>query len=280
MKFKSRMKQRFINAGINAARGKVIDNLDSAKKFALHVGFPVIAKPDSGVGAMGTFKINDEDQLVAFFNNEIDTTYIFEEFVKGRIHSFDGLTDKDGKIVFYTSHVYSDGIMDVVNKDEDVYYYSQRTVARDLVNAGKKILKEFDYRGRFFHFEFFRKDNGQLVALEVNMRPPGGFTTDMFNFGSDINVYELWADIVTNKRVDIDYKRKFHVAYVGRKSRFDYSNSIEQVIAHCGSHLSHHEKVSGVFSRALGNYGFLLRHPKLSELMKYIDFIHKKNKNQ
>jgi hypothetical protein len=63
------------------------------------------------------------------------------------------------------------------------------------------------------------------------------------------------------------------VAYVGRKSRFEYLNSREQVIEHCGKHLSHHEKISGIFSRALGDYGFLIRHPNKDELMKYIDFV-------
>ena len=37
---------------------------------------------------------------------------------------------------------------------------------------------------------------GQIVALEVNMRPCGGFTPDMINFARSTNVYKIWADMI------------------------------------------------------------------------------------
>ncbi len=61
-------------------------------------------------------------------------------------------------------------------------------------------LKAFDVRERFFHFEFFRQDEtGDLLALEVNMRPPGGLTTDMFNYACDIDIYNAWASLIAGK---------------------------------------------------------------------------------
>jgi len=273
MKFKSKMKQRFINAGIEVARGKVIEDLKTAIEFIQEVGYPVVAKPDSGVGAMDTYKISNETHLKNFFQNKPSIPYIFEEFVIGNIESFDGLTDKYGNLVFYTGHVYSSGVMDVVNKDLNVFYYSFREVPSDLEQAGRKILSEFNLIGRFFHFEFFRKPNGKLVALEVNMRPPGGYTTDMFNFGSDINVYEQWANVVTMNTFKEDYQRKYHVAYVGRKWKFDYKHTQEEIIDFCGDNLVYHREVSGVFSPALGNYGYLVRNPEMEEVKKCIQYI-------
>jgi len=281
MKYKSKMKQRFVNAGITVARGQVIADLETAKKFVEEVGFPIIAKPDSGVGAMGTFKIKDETQLVDFFGNLPDVPYIFEEYVEGNIHSFDGLTDHEGNVVFYTGHIYSEGVMEVVNLDKNAYYYSIREIPADLEEAGRKIIREFNLKGRFFHLEFFRQNDGNLIALEVNMRPPGGYTTDMFNYGSDINVYEWWADIVVDGRMDAsdkparDYEKKFHVAYIGRKWRFDYAHDMEEIIAYCGTKLIFHDQMSGVFSPALGNYGFIVRDPDLEEVKKCIQYIHK-----
>jgi hypothetical protein len=58
-----------------------------------------------------------------------------------------------------------------------------------LEDAGKRVLKAFNGRERFFHFEFFRVAQDKLVAPEVNMRPPGGLTTDMFNYANDIDIY-------------------------------------------------------------------------------------------
>lgn len=274
MKYKSRMKQRFVHAGIRVARGLVTDNIADAGSFIREVGYPVVAKPDSGVGAANTYKISDETQLQRFFENKPDIPYIFEEFISGRIETFDGLTDQFGNLVYCTGHVYSDGVMDVVNNDRHVYYYSFREIPADVEEMGMRIFREFNLKGRFFHFEFFRTEDGSLVALEVNMRPPGGYTTDMFNFGSDINIYEQWANMVTMNIFNTAYQRKYHVAYVGRKWRFDYAYSTAEIEEICGEKLVYHDYVSGIFSLAMGNYGYIVRHPDLEELMKCVHLIH------
>ena len=54
---------------------------------------------------------------------------------------------------------------------------------------GRRVIKAFDSNSRLFHLEFFRLKEareglggvGDLVGLEVNMRPPGGYTPDMMN---------------------------------------------------------------------------------------------------
>ena len=51
-----------------------------------------------------------------------------EEFIAGQIHSFDGLADSDGNPVFFTGHVFSQGIMETVNEARHIYYYSMREV--------------------------------------------------------------------------------------------------------------------------------------------------------
>lgn len=273
MKLKSGMKQRFIKAGVPVARGKVISSLEEAKRFIKDVKYPVIAKPDNGVGASATFRINDDKQLLAFFSNKPDTPYIFEEFINGTIESFDGLTDKNGQIIFYTSNIFCRGIMDIVNDDLNVYYYTQRKIPKDITEAGKRIVKEFDLKGRFFHFEFFRKDDGSIVALEVNMRPPGGFTTDVFNYSCDINIYEKWAQVVTGHPVNLDYKRKYYTCYIGRKNRFKYVNNLDNIQRYCGQDLVFHHPVPDVLSPALGHYGIIVRNENLSGVKKYIDYI-------
>ncbi len=30
------------------------------------------------------------------------------------------------------------------------------------------------------------------------MRPPGGFTTDMFNYACDIDIYRVWAQLLVH----------------------------------------------------------------------------------
>jgi len=46
----------------------------------------------------------------------------------------------------------------------------------DTAPLGEPLVEAFRVRERFFHFEFFRRPDGTLWAMEVNMRPPGGMT--------------------------------------------------------------------------------------------------------
>jgi biotin carboxylase len=231
------------------------------------IGYPVVAKPDGGVGAAGTFKIHDETELEGFFAQKPDVPYIMEEFIEGRICTFDGLADRDGNPVFYTSHEYSQGIMETVNEQLDIYYYSLRDIPKDLDEAGRRTLKAFDVRERFFHFEFFRVAPGDnLVGLEVNMRPPGGLTMDMFNFANDINMYKEWASVVMFNRFTAEYTRPYHCCYVGRRSRHTYRRSHDEIIATYGHMVQHHERINSTFGVALGDYGYLIRSPDMEEI--------------
>lgn len=273
VKRKSLMKQTFVKAGVPVARGKVVQSVREAKRLINEIGFPVVAKPDIGVGAAKTYKIHNDHDLNQFFEIKPPLDYIMEEFVDGVICSFDGLTDREGTPVFYTAHQYSQGIMETVNQDMDVYYYSLREIPSDLEDAGRKVLKAFNVRERFFHFEFFRNKENQIIALEVNMRPPGGLTTDMFNYANDIDIYREWAHIMIHNRFTSEYSRKYHCGYIGRKMNRAYRYSHEQVLAAFGEKVVHHEHVSGIFSAALGNFGYLVRSPDLDEIYEMAEYI-------
>jgi len=145
-------------------------------------------------------------------------------------------------------------------------YTLVRTVPADLAAAGRAIVGAFGVRERFFHFEFFRQPAGGLVALEVNVRPPGGFTVDMWNYQSDIAIYRQWADLIVTGQVEVPAERPTFCAYVGRKDRFRYAHSVDEMVSRFGGLLRHHEPIDDVFSAAIGNYGFILRSPDLADL--------------
>ncbi len=275
IKRKSVMKQTFIKAGVNVARGKVVHTLADARRLIKETGYPVVAKPDSGVGAAKTYKIHTLSELEQFYAQKPPVDYILEEFIDGDICTFDGLTDRDGNLVFYTSHQYSQGVMETILQDELIYYYSLREIPADLENAGRHVLNAFQVRERFFHFEFFRtRADNRMVALEVNIRPPGGMTTDMFNYANDIDIYKEWASIILFNKFTAEYSRKYHCCYIGRKFNRSYTHSHDQIVNTFRKNLCHHEPISGVFSQALGDYGYLVRSPDLDEIVAIAHFIH------
>ena len=275
IKRKSVMKQTFVKAGVPVARGRVVNSLADGRTFIKEVGFPVVAKPDIGVGAAKTYKFHSQQELEDFFAQKPLVDYVLEEYIQGDICTFDGLTDREGTPVFYTSHQYSQGIMETVNQDDHIYYYSLREIPPDLEDVGRRVLKAFDVRERFFHFEFFRDHQNRIVALEVNMRPPGGMTTDMFNFANDIDIYKEWAYVVVHNRFTTEYTRKYHCCYIGRKFNRNYAHSNSEILETLGPQIVHHEPISGIFSAALGDYGFLVRSPDLTEIFSIAETIHK-----
>ena len=67
IKEKSLMKKIYLQNQIPTARQHPVSTLDAAKEFIAQVGYPVIVKPDIGVGATNTWKLINDDQLRDFY---------------------------------------------------------------------------------------------------------------------------------------------------------------------------------------------------------------------
>ena len=263
---KSRMKQKFAASGIGVAPGRPVRTLDELQGFIDEVGYPVIAKPDKGVGAIGTYKLSNESDVREFIRGKPDVDYFAEAFVDGDIVTFDGLADHDGHVVFCMSLKYSRNIMETVAEDDHIYYYTLRDLEEDVVSAGTTSVDAFGLRESFFHFEFFRTPQGKLLALELNARPPGWPTTDMFNYANDADVYREWANVIMRKPSDYDWRRKYHAIYIGRKGRIRYAHSHAAIVEHYGRYLVDVLQLPHVFSRAMGDYAYIARSPALADL--------------
>ncbi len=272
---KSEMKRVFAEAGVAAPRGVLPQQIEDIWRLAEEVGFPLVAKPDIGVGASNTFKLNSPEDIEPFWSSKPPIPYLVEKFIHGPMLTFDGLTGRDGNPVFYTSMTYSQGVMETVNEDRHIYFYNLREIPADLEEAGRRLLRAFNVHERFFHFEFFRSDRtGQVIALEVNMRPPGGPIIDLFNYAHDIDLYWQWANIVANNRFVEEYTRKYHCCFVGRKNSKSYRHSHEQIMDAFGYCIVHHQAIPSVFSLAMGDYYYLVRSPSLDEIVAAAHFIH------
>ncbi len=276
VKRKSAMKKVYQACGVNVARGKVISSIAEARELIAEVGYPIIAKPDIGVGASLTYQINQDEELEGFFANHPPIDFIFEEFIRGQIITYDGLVDQDGEVVFDSTLMYSDGVMESVNQSMDLWYYIDREIPSDLQAAGRKLLTAYNLRERFFHFEFFRQANGDLYGLEMNMRPPGGMTTDMWNFANNIDIYREYANVVVGNRFESKITRPYYCAYISRRFGKEYQFTTDQVLREFGERIVHHEFISGVFAPALGDYGFLVRAETLDEIREAALWIAKK----
>ena len=271
---KSEMKQRFRRAGVAVAPGRVVRSLAEARALIAETGYPVVAKPDAGVGALDTFRLDSDADLAALFAAPLPADYILEGFVTGTIVSFDGLADREGRLVFATAHTFSQGIMETVNEGRHISYTSLRKIPPRLEELGRRCVAAFEARERFFHIEFFHRGGEDYVGLEINMRPPGGFTTDMFNYACDIDIYQAWARLLVHDERKLDYTRRYHCTYASRKNGIPYRNSHAEIMARFHAEIVKVVSVPGVFSSALGDVGYIFRSAEMARVEEIINFIH------
>jgi hypothetical protein len=237
-KFKSAMKEYYQKAGIPVARYQLVTTLEKGLSFAHTVGYPVVVKPDNGVGAMATYKLKNDGDMEAFFREFPPVPYIMEEYVSGEVTTYDGVVNSKGEVLYAASHVTKNSIMDMVNEGVACYYYVDKSIPPEVEQAGKAVLQAFGAKSRAFHLEFFRlteaKEHlgqvGDIVALEVNMRPAGGFTPDMINFAGSVDLYQIWADMVAFDENRHQYGGdKHYCVYCGRRDNVPYQHSPENI---------------------------------------------------
>lgn len=263
-KYKSKMamKEFYKKAGLPCARYAPVTDLAAGLAFAEEVGYPIIVKPDNGVGAIATWKLESDGDMRAFFQDPPPVQYLMEEFVSGSVTTFDGVCDSRGEVLFAASHITRNSIMDMVNEHVPTYYYVDKEVPADVEAAGRATLKAFGASSRFFHLEFFRLtadkpglgNVGDIVALEVNMRPAGGYTPDMLNFGQSADVYQIWADMVAFDELRHTYDGPHsYCIYAGRRDENRYVLTLPQLEARCGNHARLFTRMPDALAGTMGN---------------------------
>lgn len=266
IKYKSRMKEYYQRVGIPVARYHMVDNYEGCLNFIHEVGYPVVAKPDNGVGASHTFKISSDEELGNFFANKWDdTVYIMEEFINAEINSYDAIIDSHGNPIFEAGNVTPMSIMDIVNNADNALFYIVKDLADDTRHLGRETVKSFGVRSRFVHFEFFRLlsdheglgKKGDLMALEVNMRPSGGFTPDMINFARETDVYKIWADMVAYDSTQKTVGAHHFCAFAGLRDGKDFAMTPDAIIEKYTEQLKMVERMPDALSDAMGNQMYL-----------------------
>lgn len=278
---KSSMKKIFLDAGIPTARQHIVSDPEAGKAFAAMVGYPVIVKPDIGVGANGAMKLDTEEDLMAFYSDLPDEPYVMEEFLSGDICTYDAVTDSNCEPLFESMCTYPP-VIDSVMNDENIHFFTTADVPESLRELGRRTLKAFGSDRRFVHFEFIHltKDYegignaGDYAAMEVNMRPAGGHDPDMMNFAQSIDVFSIYADMVTSgRRNDQTSDEKYICAYAARKDGHDFTHSHEEIMERYGSEIVMQEEMPQIDWPSMGRYVYMAKFREKEEMDRYFAFV-------
>ena len=257
IKFKSAMKEYYAKAGLPTARYHLVQGYDDALEFAHTVGYPVVVKPDNGVGANNTYKLKCDEDLAFFIATKDDNVYIMEEFVNGYVQTYDAIIDSQGRPIFESGNVTPHSLMDIVNENGDSVYYLVKDLPDNIRDAGLRTVEAFGVKSRFIHLEFFvlNEDQeglgkaGDILGLEVNMRPAGGYTPEMYNYSQETDVYKIWADMVAFDHNTKSIGNHHYTAFYSRRDGKHYKLDDYEIMLKYG----HCMKMSGRIPDALSN---------------------------
>ena len=278
MKYKSKMKAVYEAAGVKACRYHLVHDYEGCVNFLNEVGYPVVVKPDNGVGAAATYKLKSLDEFNFFYATKPDVQYIMEEFVPGHVETFDGITNSKKEIMICSSHKMLVSLMDTVNESGDSMFHSQKVEGMDIYEVGKRVVEAFDTRSRYFHFEFFRLDEdkpglgkkGDLLGLEVNMRAPGAYMPDMLNWACDVDVYDIWAEMLVHDNTLVQPKRKYAVGYSSRRNEKTYKYTLDEIRQMYGDHILVDIEVPKVLAAAMGDHTCIFRHEDENKMLEIL----------
>jgi hypothetical protein len=205
-----------------------------------------------------------------------------EEFIDGELFSYDAITSSTCEPLFESMTSWPPSIMDIVNDELELVYYVAGDVPEGLRRAGRATVKAFGADRRFVHLEFFRLKadkegigkKGDFVGLEVNMRPAGGYTPDMMNFAHSIDVYQIYADMVTSDARLFPYPDKeYYCCYVSRRDKNSYVHTHEEILAKYGSRMVMCERIPEILSGAMGNQMYTAKLENENEANEFIAFV-------
>ena len=269
LKKKSVMKELFIEAGLTVARGEPVTDATRGLELAVELGYPLILKPEEGVGAGGIHKVQDEARLMQLIST-INGGYLLEEFIDGRIVTYDGLTDRKGRVIFENSLVYGEGVLEYV-LGKDTFFYVSRSIPEKLSKIGRQLTTLFDIRRKFFHFEFFTVGN-DYIPIEINCRPPGGAILDMMNYSVDDDLYAAYARMIARDETSVAAEKKYYCCYLGRRDRA-YVHSHADILANWDHELVEYAENPPLYREAMGRYRYILRSTSESDILRMAEYI-------
>lgn len=275
-KFKSKMKKYFKEAGVPVLEGFVIKNDDDFKKAVEKISYPLVAKPDNGVGAGGTFKIENEEDardFLAKWDRSIE--YFLEPYVEdGLLCTYDGIVDMDGDIIFETGLYHTIPTLELVSDKLDLAFIVKKDLDPNIVKYGRAAVKAFGMRGRFFHIEFFKRSDGSYIAIEYNNRVTGGYAIDVYNHAFAIDLYDIYARMVKGEKIEKIGKAPYNALGLSQRDIYTYCHYEDDIRAKYGERVKEAGHAEKAFSSIQGDFKYIITTEDIEEIDEIIDFVH------
>jgi hypothetical protein len=215
---KSRMKATLRAAGQPVANSRLVRGPDDARSFAEEVGFPMVLKPPSGMGAKSTWRVNSLDELlrgVAGIGASEARPILAEEFLRGREFSFETLTLGGVPRVESISHYLPTCLEVLENPWIQWCCFLPRDISGPEYDGARKMargtISALGLTDGMTHMEWFQRPDGSLVIGEIAQRPPGANISTMTGLAHGVDPFRAWVRAVVDGELEGTWERKYAV---------------------------------------------------------------------
>jgi phosphoribosylaminoimidazole carboxylase (NCAIR synthetase) len=204
---KDRMKEVLRAAGVPVAKSALARSLADVRAFVDTVGLPVIVKPQAGLGARSTYRIETADDLAALAAPTAERPIQVEEFVRAREHTCETVTIR-GVPVWRSGTRYFPSPLEVLETawvqycvmlpreaDDDTWtrFHPANTAALAALmgDAAKTAAGT-----ALTHMEWFLREDGSCLVNEVGARPPGVLIMPLMGLAHDTDLIADWTRLI------------------------------------------------------------------------------------
>jgi hypothetical protein len=212
---KDRMKDVLRGAGVPVARSGLATSPAALRMFIERVGFPVIVKPQAGVGARATYRVTSVEELDALEAQGVvpseQQPLQIEEFVRAREHTCETVTVK-GKAVWRSGTRYFPTPLEAIEspwmqycvllprEDENTEWTKFHPVNDAALAALFGASASTAAGTALTHMEWFLREDGSSLVNEVGVRPPGVGIMPLMSLAHETDLWADWAELVSFDR--------------------------------------------------------------------------------
>ncbi len=283
------MKDALRAAGVPTAASAGLSSTREAIEFADAVGYPIIIKPRDAAGAAGTYRANDEPELLEVAQRcglADGAPVAVEEFVEGHEGFYDTLTVQGEVAHDFISHYYPNVLEAMRARWISPQIISTNRIGEpgyDEIKAmGKRVIDALGIHTSATHMEWFFGPKG-LRFSEIGCRPPGVGQWESYCSGNEFDLYREWALAVCHHQTDQQASRRYSCGIIAlRPDRdgniFSYEG-VEDVFKQYGENIVEQylpepgTPTQGVEAGYMANAWLRVRHPDYDELRHILNDI-------
>ncbi|MEM6797265.1 MAG: ATPase [Acidobacteriota bacterium] len=293
---KPAMKEALRQAGVPCAASAAVDSVEALMAFAEREGFPLILKPRSALGGLGTFRVNNVIELekaAAQLKIHRGSSAAVEEFVEGHEGFYDTLAIDGEPAHEFISHYYPN----VLEALDDRRVAPQIAVTNrvelnsydELRAMGRRVIQALGIETSATHMEWFFGPKG-LKFSEIGARPPGERIWDLYSVGNEMDLWFEWAAVTLYGRPASRPTRRYATGSIqirpDRDGRIAAYRGLDEVIKKIRPWVFEQrlpprgKPTEPIHKGYLNNVWFRLRHPDYDALRELLDFVGERLKVQ